>query len=488
MAVLNYRDPGTGQWVAVPVLEGARGPAGPKGSPGVVAISADAGNAAVLGTDGQLFVPAGGLDSATANSLYVNVVGDAMTGELKVPDQVSVPPIDVRTAAAKGYVDQVVTVSDVDPSGVPVRDGLAWFVTAEAPPSAPPTSVSGVLVDATTNTISWVDSVDPSVTGYEVFYNTTGAPVTASNTLLGTVLPGVQTITHTKDAAAQAAGFVYYGIRAVNLGGASALAQATLEQTIRYEPTWGLDSGGAATLTLSYGCWPETFTYSWSGSILTIGIPAPLPLLPGGIYEDYPYVLGGYNWLGHTDHIYSPGDVFVPHPFGATYPDADGYYYSLGMDFVGTAATATVYAGWGDDHLPAGATDNIEDSVALGGGTSHVGTLGVFAPLLATGERFMPLATVPGSAIPPGFWMVNFLIMGTLLGSTLTIDTSHRFQYGTRSATAQVEAAPPRPVYDSGTKAFFAEAMTLNPTAYDQSKGDQIRALQAFITKTGALS
>lgn len=158
MATLNYKDPGTGEWVSVPVYEGSKGPVGPKGPTGTVAISADAGNSAVLGTDGQLFVPAGGLDTATAASLYVDVVGDAMTGELLVPDQVAVPPVDARTAAARGYVDQVVTVSDVDPTGAPVRDGLAWFVV-ETPPPAPPTAFTASIVDTTTNTLTWVDSV-----------------------------------------------------------------------------------------------------------------------------------------------------------------------------------------------------------------------------------------------------------------------------------------------------------------------------------------
>lgn len=134
MATLNYRDPATQQWVAVPVYAGPAGPPGPAGPTGTVAISGATGNTATTGTDGHLFVPPGGLDPVTATALYVDVPGDAMTGELLVPDQVAVNPIDPLTAAARGYVDQVVTVSDVDPPGVaPVRDGLMWAVIEDVP-------------------------------------------------------------------------------------------------------------------------------------------------------------------------------------------------------------------------------------------------------------------------------------------------------------------------------------------------------------------
>ena len=81
MASLAYRDPGTGSWVNLPTVgppgpqgpagptgpsgangtigvDGATGPTGPVGPPGPNAVSADAGNAAVLGTDSLIFVPA----------------------------------------------------------------------------------------------------------------------------------------------------------------------------------------------------------------------------------------------------------------------------------------------------------------------------------------------------------------------------------------------------------------------------------------------
>jgi len=131
MATLNYRDPATGEWVAFPVYLGPAGLSGPTGPTGPAAISGAAGNAATLGSDGRLFVPTGGLDPATASALYVDVPGDTMTGELFVPDQVAVPPVDGRTAAAKGYVDQTVTVDLVDPVAPPARDGLVWFVVEE---------------------------------------------------------------------------------------------------------------------------------------------------------------------------------------------------------------------------------------------------------------------------------------------------------------------------------------------------------------------
>ena len=64
---------------------------------------------------------------------FVNVPGDAMTGELVLPDQVVVPPSAPAVVAAKGYVDQLVTVSDVPPTVAPARDGLIWSVVQEKP-------------------------------------------------------------------------------------------------------------------------------------------------------------------------------------------------------------------------------------------------------------------------------------------------------------------------------------------------------------------
>jgi hypothetical protein len=59
---------------------------------------------------------------------FVDVSGDGMTGELILPDQVAVPPSAPSVVAAKGYVDQLVTVSDAPPVSLPVRDGLIWSV------------------------------------------------------------------------------------------------------------------------------------------------------------------------------------------------------------------------------------------------------------------------------------------------------------------------------------------------------------------------
>jgi hypothetical protein len=62
---------------------------------------------------------------------FLNVPGDAMTGELALPDQVVVPPSTSAAVAAKGYVDQLVTISRELPIVAPVRDGLVWVVTEQ---------------------------------------------------------------------------------------------------------------------------------------------------------------------------------------------------------------------------------------------------------------------------------------------------------------------------------------------------------------------
>jgi len=76
--------------------------------------------------DGTIWV---GTSSDTELDIdFVNVPGDAMTGELALPDQVTVPPSAPATVATKGYVDQLVTVSEAPPAVAPARDGLIWTV------------------------------------------------------------------------------------------------------------------------------------------------------------------------------------------------------------------------------------------------------------------------------------------------------------------------------------------------------------------------
>jgi len=77
---------------------------------------------------------------------FVNVPGDGMTGELVLPDQVTAPPSAPTVVAAKGYVDQLVTVSDVPPTVAPVRDGLIWTVVGTVVgPDWSPASIPGLL-------------------------------------------------------------------------------------------------------------------------------------------------------------------------------------------------------------------------------------------------------------------------------------------------------------------------------------------------------
>lgn len=137
MATLNYRDPGTGLWVQLGGPTGPAGSAGPQGAPGPTVVSSDAGNVATRGSDGFPFVP--GVDRAAMGTAFVDITGDTMTGQLTLPDQTVTPPSVPTTVAAKGYVDQVITASDVEPTGVtPARDGLVWIVMGE-PASTPPT-------------------------------------------------------------------------------------------------------------------------------------------------------------------------------------------------------------------------------------------------------------------------------------------------------------------------------------------------------------
>ena len=132
-------------------------------------------------------------------------------------------------AATKGYVDQVVTVSPTDPDpvlDVPVRDGLVWYTVGEPPPP-PPTLFAGTF-GAVDNLLSWVDSTDAAAT-YEIRYNLTAAPVTATDVLLGTgIAAGAQAASHTKDAAALAAPEIFYGIKAMGAGGESPWMQCSV--------------------------------------------------------------------------------------------------------------------------------------------------------------------------------------------------------------------------------------------------------------------
>jgi hypothetical protein len=79
--------------------------------------------------DGTQWV--GTSSDANLDGRYVDVVGDAMTGELEVPDQVAAPPSVPAAVSTKGYVDQLVTVSDAPPAAAPVRDGLVWAVAGK---------------------------------------------------------------------------------------------------------------------------------------------------------------------------------------------------------------------------------------------------------------------------------------------------------------------------------------------------------------------
>jgi hypothetical protein len=62
---------------------------GAKGDPGPTAVSADAGNASRIGTDGKVYTPLG-ISQTDADSRYVNITGDTMTGPLTVATKLSV--------------------------------------------------------------------------------------------------------------------------------------------------------------------------------------------------------------------------------------------------------------------------------------------------------------------------------------------------------------------------------------------------------------
>jgi len=65
---------------------------GADGQPGPTTVSADAGNASRLGTDGRIYTPTvtPGISQADADARYVEVAGDTMTGPLTVATKLSV--------------------------------------------------------------------------------------------------------------------------------------------------------------------------------------------------------------------------------------------------------------------------------------------------------------------------------------------------------------------------------------------------------------
>jgi hypothetical protein len=65
---------------------------GADGQPGPTVVSADAGNASRLGTDGRIYTPTvtPGITQADADARYVEVAGDTMTGALTVATKLSV--------------------------------------------------------------------------------------------------------------------------------------------------------------------------------------------------------------------------------------------------------------------------------------------------------------------------------------------------------------------------------------------------------------
>jgi hypothetical protein len=105
MAVLKYRDPTTQAWVSLASIAGPAGPPGPAGPTGPAA--------------------AGGLDQATADTLYVNVAGDVMRGVLAILAPV-VSGVDFSTAGASVRVD-----SDFDPTALIIRPPTDGYITVQ---------------------------------------------------------------------------------------------------------------------------------------------------------------------------------------------------------------------------------------------------------------------------------------------------------------------------------------------------------------------
>lgn len=117
-------------------IGGSTGNAGPQGPAGPTVVSAEAGNYSRLGSDGFLFTPTPPTvdlsayeTSAVANSRYVNVEGDAMTGGLSLPAltaslAVNILTSDGRTApiCVTGAAHFVVAGRDV-PNRILVQGG-----------------------------------------------------------------------------------------------------------------------------------------------------------------------------------------------------------------------------------------------------------------------------------------------------------------------------------------------------------------------------
>ena len=127
MAVLKYRDPTTQAWVSLPAVEGPAGPAGPTGPAGPMAT--------------------GALDQATADTLYVNVAGDVMTGTLAILAPI-ISAVDFSNRGASVRVD-----SNIDPTALVIRpptDGYinmsgATIANVHAPFSATDATTKGYV-------------------------------------------------------------------------------------------------------------------------------------------------------------------------------------------------------------------------------------------------------------------------------------------------------------------------------------------------------
>lgn len=107
MAVIYYRDPGTGNWVALPTIgpagpAGPTGPAGAAGSPGADGVIVSEGPAEPAPLDLILWVDPNDFQGDSGwqgfDARYVNVDGDTMTGKLSLDRQ----PVDVRQDATSG--------------------------------------------------------------------------------------------------------------------------------------------------------------------------------------------------------------------------------------------------------------------------------------------------------------------------------------------------------------------------------------------------
>jgi hypothetical protein len=102
---IRYQDTDSAQWVAafLPAAKGDTGATGPQGPPGADGPAGPAGPAG------------GGLTQAAADALYVNIAGDAMTGQLNLANAgASLAPLKFSTSGA--------------PTGT-LTDGMVWAST-----------------------------------------------------------------------------------------------------------------------------------------------------------------------------------------------------------------------------------------------------------------------------------------------------------------------------------------------------------------------